>query len=234
MDGDQILYGLQNIKGIGKGMAEFIINNRPYSSPEEFIRVCSEHTPVIVNAGHCTKLMEAGAFDEYGYRMAVCVECAGNKRRRLDPEVRKLADCPDCDATGWQRIEIPDMYERAKLEDHYLQIALTDIWAEQVALHKEEIDEMATFDEARREIPGEIYQVPGVVATISKQKSKWTKTPEDWAHVTITWQGEELRFAAFPPAFKEYGYLLKPGKFGWFMVETDPKGPRLKEGQEYV
>lgn len=232
MDGEQILYGLQNIKGIGASMAKWVIKHRPFESPEHFVKACSAVTPIVVNAGHQKKLIESGALDSFGYRLGTCVECKGKGRRRIDPEVRKLADCPDCDGSGWQRVEIPDKEIKAKLETEYLQIALTDVWADKVAENQAEIDRMDSYSEAL-EGAGNLVRVPGVVLKVNSKKAHWTKRPEDYAHVTIEWAGEELTFVAFPPAYREYGYVLKPNTFGWFKVETSPKGPQLREAWKW-
>ncbi len=226
-----IMYGLQNIKGLGASHAKWIVKNRPYRNPEDFVWACANVDDTItVDRGRVKKISDAGALDTFGYRVAQCDTCGGRGRYRLDPKVRKLLDCPYC-ITGWMKAEIPPVDERAVLEEELLGIALTDVNQELISQNKKRIEKLdpiwtATMDEKKK------IKVPGVITNVRPTVVRKSGVP--MGHFTIAWQGEEVRLTAFPEAWNEYGYMLKRGVVGEFKIETGPKGPTLIGAEKYV
>ena len=226
-----IIYGLQNIKGIGAMHADWIVQHRPWDSPEDLISRCEEATPIVVNSGHVKKFIDAGAVDSFGYRAKKCENCDGTGRYKPDPEVRKRADCPECGAWGWVEDEIPAPEIRADLEEALLGLPLTDVHGPILEKHAKAIAKLdpiaaATITEKT------IVKVPGIITEIKPTTVK--KNGAEMAHIRIAWQGEELRFAAFPEVWKDYGFVLKKGSVGRFKLETGPRGPNLKEMYRYT
>lgn len=235
--GDAIMYGLRDIKGIGEDAAAWIVENAPYESPEDFYRKASAEKPVVVKANHRQALMDAGAFDGFGYRLVKCEECAGKGRRRIDPKKRILDDCPDCGALGYSKVEIPEPRQRAVLEEELLGTALTDLHGEIIERNREELEALDEIGDADIEEEGKEFCVPGVIKGIEERKASWyvpPPIPEKWARVTIEWQGEEITFAAFPEIYFEKKDKLRKGNVGAFTLETSKRGPRLTKVTRFV
>lgn len=62
---DTIIYGLKGISEISDDFAKTIIENRPYTSVEDFIEKCTPQKKQMIN------LIKAGAFNEFGDRRIV-------------------------------------------------------------------------------------------------------------------------------------------------------------------
>lgn len=242
--GDQIMYGLQNVKGIGEEVAQKIVTGRPFESPEQFLawtnsdagkKMVNGKATKIVKANHFSALLNAGAFDGFGYRLAKCDKCDGVGRRRIDPTKRILDDCPDCKKLGFKRIEIPSIHKVAQLEEELLGISLSDPHAELIRKFRKELDALDPIYMAEQEEEEEV-KVAGLVTKVDEKPVTWNQkpgSPTTWAHVTIRWQGEEVRFAAFANQFKTYGHMLKPDVLGRFTLKTGPKGPQLVRSKRY-
>jgi DNA polymerase III subunit alpha len=233
---DEIYFGIRDIKGIGDDAAKWVVEHRPYSSPEDFYRKCVADKPIVVKANHRQAMMDAGMFDSFGYRLAKCEPCEGKGRRRIDPTKRILDDCPDCEGIGYAKTDLPDDRTRVAQEEELLRIALTDINTD---LYDKYADEIAALDPLSAADVEEktLVKVPGVVTAIDKRKVKEDATynaGKEWARVTIMWNGEEASFAAWPQQYEKFGYMLKPQVFGWFKLQTGPKGAQLKEGKKFL
>lgn len=244
-DGDSILYGLRDIKGIGEDAAAWIVEHAPYESPEDFVRKCVDPENkatvngkkiIVVKANHRDALMNAGAFDSFDYRLAKCTRCDGKGRVRIDPTKRILDDCPDCEAIGFAKADLPDDRTKSALEEEYLGVSLTNLNVEIIAEHREELDALDPITSAESEEETTV-KVPGVVSNVQMLTATWPLKPNqkpDWARVTINWEGEEVTFAAFPDAFSRNKYILTPNTVGVFTLKTSKKGAQLKKGKKLV
>lgn len=235
--GNDILYGLRDIKGIGDKTAQWVVDNRPYDDPWSMLAKIKEADKPACNMGHFAKLVEAGAFDATGYRVAKCEACEGVGRCRLNPEDRRLSDCEYCDGVGWVQAEIPTMEERAELEEKYLGIALTDVFAALTEKYSEEIAECDEIGSALNEDETEVT-VPGIITSVRKTKTRADANPRfanrAMAHATISWQGEDVTFVAFPDVYDNFSFMLKEGVLGRFTLKTTKKGPQLKKSFRFV
>jgi len=226
----EILYGLRDIKGIGDKTAQWVVDNRPYKSPEQFLEKQQAAEKPACNLGHFKKMMEAGAFDTFGYRLASCERCDGTGKMKVEGlRLREVCDqCKD----GWNKIDMPDMEERVQFEEQYLGIALTDAYAELVEKYKEEIDALDDIGLAMQEDPSEI-EVPGIIKSVRKTKTRADANPRyanrDMAHVTISWEGEDVTFVAFPDDYDAFHFVLKENVLCRFKLKTTKKGPQLKK-----
>lgn len=240
----KIMYGLTNIKGVKDAAANWIVDNRPYESPEDFVVMMkSDDAKTIVNgrkaapikSNHLDALMDAGAFDGFGYRLTKCRRCEGKGRVRIDPTKRILDDCPDC-TLGYARTDVPDVWGKAALEEEFLGISLSDPHADLIRKFRTQLDALDPIYSADDRDAENTVTVPGLITQVDKKTATWKQkpgAPTDWAHVTIRWQGEEVRFAAFPNQFKTYGHMLRPDVLGKFTVKTGPKGPQLVRSKRY-
>lgn len=242
---DSIPYGLRDIKGIGEDAAAWIVQNRPYESPEDFYRKCTDDDrkvtvngkkTIIVKANHRTALMDAGAFDSFGYRLALCSECEGKgkvavqvPKKNGEGTKRSLVPCSVCNLLGYEPVDLPDLKTKAALEEELLGISITEVHQEVIDQHLERIQALDSYAEADTEEKVKIT-VPGVVKLVDVRMATWPVEPgvdPKWARVTIEWQGEQLTFAAFPKIFKGSKELMRPGSLNEFKLETGKKGPRL-------
>lgn len=233
--GTDIVYGLRDIKGIGEATARWVVDNAPYESIADFLEK-RDVKQCPCNMGHFKKMMEAGAFDWAGHRLAECEMCGGKGKHRIDPSKRLLDSCESCGATGMVIVDLPDIEKRAKQEEELLGIALTDIHAHLVELHKDRLMRLDAFSSADVDSETEV-KVPGIVKSVRKTKVRSDAghfANRNMGHVTIQWQGDELTFVAFPDAWDEYEYMLKAGALGEFTLSTTKRGPRLKRGFRLV
>lgn len=233
---DSIIYGLRDIKGIGEDAAEWIVTHQPYDSPEDFYTKAAAEKPVVVKANHRQALMDAGCFDEFGYRLAKCERCAGKGRVRIDPKKRILDDCPECNKVGYAKVELPDEKTRVAQEEELLGIPITDLNKEIIERNQEKIDALDDLGDADQDSETEVT-VPGVVKEVEERKASWyiePGKPTKWARVTIEWHGEEVTFAAFPDKYKEKKDRLRKGIVGGFTLKTSKKGPQLIDVERYV
>lgn len=87
---NSIYFGLSGINRIGQSIVEDIINNRPYSSLEDFL------SKVKVNKVQATMLIKAGAFDQFGDRTtmlrAYCQQVASTKTKLTLQNMAQLID----------------------------------------------------------------------------------------------------------------------------------------------
>jgi DNA polymerase III alpha subunit len=133
---------------------------------------------------------------------------------------------------GFASFDLPDPAQVAAFEEAYLGISLTDPNAELIEKHMEELsvlDSLSLVDEKKKT---EIV-IPGVITDVAKRRTKkdanW-HPDRAWASITVQWEGQEAKFAAFPDQYDEFSYMLKVNKLGKFTLETGPKGAKLKKG----
>jgi hypothetical protein len=123
--------------------------------------------------------------------------------------------------------------QKADYEAELLGVALTDVYSETVAANADLIETLETPAAADTEEEGSI-QIVGIITEVTKTRTspdvRWYPDAE-MAHAWIEWQGERLRFVAFPKAYKKYSYLLKPNTLVHLKMNTGPKGAALEHGE---
>ncbi len=242
-DNGEILFGLRDVKGIGDDTAAWIVKHGPWESPEAFYAACVDDDlkamvngkkTVVVKANHRQALMDVGAFDSFGYRLKKCPKCDGKGRCRIDPAKRILDDCPSCNKLGYIKDDIPDVKERAAYEEDLLTIALTNPHEAILIANQDEIETLDSLADAGNEEKTRIW-VPGVVKKVDQKQATWHLPPgtdPTYAQVIIEWEGEQIRFVAFPDKYKKFKYMLTTDTVGKFKLETSKKGPQLLEGKK--
>ncbi len=233
--GDNIIYGLRDIKGLGPKHAEWVVENRPFDSVEAFYDRATEQ-PIVVNAGHRQKLMDAGAFDSFGFRLAKCSICEGKGRVPVEGFKRKYQDCDHC-VGGLTPVDIPPPKELGRLEEELLGITLTDVYAEALAResNQKHLEDASLISDVDWDTDGDKVTVVGVLEDVVARKDKNKNT---YLRCKLRWQGEEVGFSVFDSHYgndakskiEAYDFLLKPGTLGTFNLETSPRGARFVKG----
>jgi DNA polymerase-3 subunit alpha len=210
--GDQILFGLVDIKGVGNDAVKWIVVNRPYASYEEFVdkleaaqEEWKEADPDVrgrsprqtVRSNVIKAMLDAGAFDAVH-----------------DREVTER--------------------ERIELEEALLGIAL---WTDEridrlVGQHRKRLEclpPLSTLD-TDEDLQ---HRVPGIITKVTKTKTKPDaryQPNRDMGFVTIEWKGESVRMAAFPDAWDDNNWMFQQGVVGEFLVKSGPRGASLVKG----
>ena len=230
--GDDILYGLRDVKGLGEQAADWVMTNRPFVTPEDFYVRAMAETPVVMKKNYRDALMNSGAFDSFGYRLGKCPTCDGTGRVKPDPAKRSYVPCEDCEGLSYSLFELPDASEIAAYEENFLGIALTDPHAELIQKHMERLSNLDALSLAEESKKTEI-KIPGVITDVAKRRTKadanWDPN-RAWASITVQWEGQEVKFAAFPDQYDQFSFMLKPNVLAEFTLETGPKGAKLKKG----
>lgn len=77
---DQIIYGLKALNGVGGELIQTIVNNRPYSSLQDFIEKTGVNKTAVIS------LIKSGAFDQFGSRketMKQYIKSVSNCKEKL-------------------------------------------------------------------------------------------------------------------------------------------------------
>jgi DNA polymerase-3 subunit alpha len=232
-DGEQILFGLM-VKGVGDEAAEWLVQHRPFENFEQALeKVESENKlykkldpadqPAKSPKQRCGKgafnsLLNVGAFDNLhgGAFLQVTKEDV--------PQVRDPSKTSKKDVVSLCSVE-----DRAAYEKDLMGVTLTDVWSDIVAnLDMDQFDSYASAEENEGGV-----RLIGVISEIEKRKMKegGYNAGATWAFVTIEWQGETTRFAAFSKEWERFNYMLQPGYLGLFDLQCSPRGAKLERGE---
>lgn len=209
-DGD-IWFGLKNIKWVGEDAAQWIVDNRPYTSSEDFRKKHAEaqkewekekigkSPKQLVRSNVIDILIRAGAFD------------------KIEPrEVSKD--------------------ELAEAEQELLGFCITDYTSDIIKKYEDRL--MAL--EVPSDLPamvGAVVDLPGVVSEVKEVKTKKGST---MGIVKIDWQGLQNEFVVFSASnydstdlWGDYKrWLLKPSTVGIFTVKVTERGMTLVRGEK--
>jgi len=242
----EIIYGLADVKGVGVASARWVVQNRPYASPEAFVQKLKLQDKPACNMGHFKVLMEAGAFDPFGHRLRECDfdSCAGTGRavrmvpkKSGDGEKRERYECPECGGVGWVPCDLPTEGKRAAAEKALLGVELTNSYEKLMKKHAKRLGKLPPLSTVEdKEFPkGETtITVAGVITDVRdiviRSDAHARVAGRKMARATIQWEGEELSFAVFPDTLENYEYLVQENTLGEFTLKQSPKGPSLVKG----
>lgn len=213
---NKIYYGLVNVKGVGELASEWVIENRPYSSLEDFQAKLDQAAEVWKNTPK-------------------------NKRHPRSPKqtIPKHMIKALHNAGAFDNIDdrdISDM-ERISMEEELLGVVISDPSVDVVKQYYDYFQTLNTFDDLDDD-ELETVVLPGVVKEVRKLKTKPHKmaklNQKDMAIVKIEWEGRECSFAAFPEKWSDYQYMLKPYTVGEFELKKNAKGNSLIRGEKFV
>ena len=197
---DAIIYGFNNIKGVGLGPARWLVEHQPYLGVADFLEKVQTHKQpqpngqmrVALNIAHTRSLICLGAFGE---------EAAYDHKIKKDTyeHMTKLQD-----------------NELLDLEEELLGVALSDQSATILDEHKAEIDSTCvSFDDITE--PGE-YTVSGIIREFSESK---TKKGDAMYYVTIENEGQTIRCAVWSNVYKRLDFIFRRRQAGIFLVKAD-------------
>lgn len=207
----QIWFGLRNIKWVGEDAAEWIVENAPYSSSDEFR---NKHAAAqkawethkegkspkqVLRSNVIDILIRAGAFD------------------KIEP----------------REISKEDL---AEAEQELLGFCITDQSAEIIEKHKDRLD-FYEIPENIHTLVGGTIEIPGIVSEVKEVK---TKKGSIMGVVKIDWQGAQNEFVVFSGSnfnqddlWGDYKrWLLKPGIVGIFTLKVTERGLNLVRGEK--
>ena len=208
--GDDIYLGLTEIKGIGAGTAQWVIDHRPeggYESYEQFMaiheaakaewveadkRTRGQSPSQIVNVAKIGAMVSAGAFDSIMQR----------------------------DVT---------LAEKMELEEQYFDMVVTDVWSDTIAKHQKRLDECMSYPDLEDYGRGKIAGIVRDVSTRRVKPTAYRNANEEMAFVTVEWEGEQMRLAAFPSEWKKYQISLRKHSLVTIQAEHKPRGAIIEK-----
>lgn len=208
VEGD-IYFGFSNIKGIGKGCAEYIVGLRQrhdLSSPELVtqameIEVEAHKTGEKTgrsprqqfNVGHEVLLRDAGAFDSYGEREDI------NLRERQDAEKKLLG------------------------------VIVTDDVDQAFMNNMDEIEHCDSYLDLDGMIKNDKVVLPGAVSRVVPKKVR--ATGKSMGIVTIEYEGHEVQFAVFTQQWSNHRFLWRERTPGIFTIRKTERGFSFDSGR---
>jgi len=236
---DDILFGLSTVKGVNETAAEWIIANRPFESFEDLLAKLEaqnkahlklpaaerpEKSPKqLCSRGALNALLNAGAFDglyegEYWYCEKQDVPQVRDPSKTVKKDV--VVQC--------------DKHRRAEFEQELTGIVFQDLYSDILLDNAERVDGCVTVGDVQLAETGERMRCYGVVAEVDKRtlKEGGYNAGEQWARVTVEWNGSRIQAAAWPGVWKaNKSHLLKPGVLGLFDIEVKDRGLTLAGGE---
>ena len=209
--GDEIYFGLRDVKGVGDEACDWIKENRPFKSFEAF--------------------QEAHASAQKVYEKAPKDKRAAKSPKQL---LRANAITALYDAGAFDSVTERDISAReaSRLQLELLGIMLLDPDADLAKEFSEEIEELKTLLEIDQTPAGRLIEVPGIITEVRQTNiradASWMPG-ERMAIIHIRWQGQETSFAAFPDEYRRMSSILKTDRFCRFSLKRSKTGVSLKK-----
>ena len=185
VDGDNIVFGLGAIKGLGEGAANAIISDRDANGPYKDMPDLLERVGDSLNSRAIESLVRCGAFDFTGYRRSQmiatiqdAIACAASRRKDKESGQTSLFDMLGGDeAEEFNSIAMPDIEEldfseMLKDEKHLLGFYISGHPAQK---YQEIIESYSTMNAAQIQEKGENDQgvkLGGLIKSVQKKISK--------------------------------------------------------------
>lgn len=203
-DGD-ILFGFSNVKGIGKGTAEFLVK----------IREGADITTPDKLREEIERLQE---------------EWEEGSKKGKSPRQSFRANLTDIlfNAGCWDNYIDRDLTlnQRQNFERDLLQVVLTDNSEEVIMAN---LDKIATTNEYT-DVDDDVSKLSlaGVVMGIKETRTK--KTREAMGVVTIEYEGDDAEFVVFPKQWKSHKFLWRERTVGIFTLKKTERGLHFDGG----
>lgn len=216
---NKIYFGLANIKGIGKGTAEYVVNlgKRHDISTSEFLSDAIEHEQKLWEEEKKKAVEELRFFNKKSPRMS----CRSNV-------VVALARAGVFDNYEARSMT---MQEIQNTERELLGVILTDTCQEAIDGNADLLSQCDTYTDLEEDLALDPYYVlPGIITEVRDTVTK--KDQKEMAIVTIEWEDKDVRFAVFPGEFQSYKFLWKERTPGIFTLKKTEKGINFVRGQK--
>lgn len=206
VEGD-IYFGFSNIKGIGKGAAQYVVKLREdwdVHTLEEFdaaldhaqelwdgARTTKRSPKQVFGANKITLLRDTGVFDQY--------------------QAREL-----------------DLSEVQRQERDLLGVILTDNAVEILMANSERIDECDTYYDLETCATVSRLDIPGIVASVTPKRTK--RDGKAMGIVTIEYDGDEAEFVVFPREWAQFRPLFCERTVAIFSLSKTKRGWCFQRG----
>lgn len=214
---DDILFGFSNVKGIGKGSAEYLCKIRDHHRVVEqgpaALRDVIEYEQEKWENDRDVAKEEGRSFTTKSPRQFF-------RTNQVDALVN---------AGAWDTFisrELP-MSKMQKFEKELLGVILTDDCEEIFRANAERLEGCDTYTDLEVNDGGYVH-IPGIVATLVPKRTK--KDNKAMGIVTIEYQGDEVEFVVFPKQWADYRFLFKERVPGVFTLAKNDKGVRFEKG----
>lgn len=215
MEGDSIYFGFSNIKGIGKGAAEylcFLRDTYELNSPEDVYDAIEQEQAIWEAAKKLSK-EEGRVFKKKSPRQSfpknniVSLHQVGAFAHKQDEKEFSLK-------------------ELQELEKELLGVIVTDNCEEILANHWDAIEECDSYAMLEEPDIGKVY-VPGIVSKIDPKKTR--KDGKPMGIVTIEYEGDQTEFVVFPKEWRAYKFLWSERTPAIFALAKIDRGIRFED-----
>ena len=223
VDGQNIIFGLGAIKGLGEGASNAIIaereSNGPYKDMVEFL----ERVGNAVNSRAIESLVRCGAFDFTGYKRSQllvtipeAVSCAANRRKDKESGQGSLFDLlagpgqEDFNTVVMPDIPEIDSTELLKDEKNLLGFYVSGHPAQKYSVLLNAYSTMNTLALQDRGVADEGIKIGGLIKSVMKKISKKSNKP--FAIVQLEDLYGSVECMVFGKAYDEAKDLLEPEK----------------------
>lgn len=206
LDGD-IYFGFSNIKGIGKGSAQYIVELRNkywICTPDDFKLALTKEQEIWEEQRHTPR----------------------SPRQRLGSnKIEVLETVGAFEATCEITRDLPLAQVQA-IEKELLQVVLTDNNEEIFAFNSERLEDCDSYSDL--ELRYDVFDIPGIIASVEEKHTRKDNKP--MGIVTIEYQGDQAEFVVFPREWKNYKFLWKERTPAIFTLTRTERGIHFDQG----
>lgn len=216
IEGENIRYGLDTVRGVGKVACRKILKAQPFTSVEDFLKRAEANKTTAYN------LIVIGAFDSLASRvdnikkleraraMEGLADSTLDSPEKLEKVVtRRLTENPE----KWT-IPVPDFNDPEVVYALEKELVGTYVTVDPMGRYVKTLDSCALRDpmDMMRYNRKDRFIVGGQLTAINPTTTKKGKNPgQEMAHLQITWNEADFRVVAFPDAWARCKLLLKVG-----------------------
>lgn len=218
--GDEIRYGLENVKGVGPVAVADILKHKPFTSLEHFLDVCNgrggAHKTVVTN------LIRIGAFDSL----------AQPGESRSDIFRRFAATRTKADAKKMLEA-MPGMDSEEDVYKTEIELLGNHVTVDPMSPYIQVLDAVAIRDpgEITRRRKGEKFIIGGALTKVKviKVKKQGRNFGREMAFLGITWCEEDFDVTVFPDLWDRTKLLLTENAPVACYVERDDRGCHMTQ-----
>jgi len=205
---DDIYLGLTEIKYVGKNAAQWVIDHRPEGGYKSYAQFAEIHQAAIDEHKSMDKILRP--------KLSPSQIC--NARA-----IQCLVQAGAFDAIMERDIPLGD---RIELENDLLGVVLADIYTPVINANEEALEDTMSYADLEEFKKG---KVPGIVTAVRSMKVGPGKknAGKEMGHLTVEWEGEELRLTVFPEDWADLPDDILH-QVGVFLVEQNSRGTSIR------